>query len=49
MTKYRREPTMAEVFRHTHAVEHTDDEGNVTYDWADDKAAGVMVNILINN
>lgn len=49
MAKYRREPTMAEVFRHTHAVEHTDDEGNVTYNWADNKAAGVMVNMFIYN
>ena len=40
---------MAEVFRRTHAVEHTDDERNVTYDWSNDKAASVMVNMFIHN
>ena len=49
MTKFQRKPTMAEVFRCTHAMEHTDDEGNVTYNWADKKAAGVMVNMFIHN
>ena len=45
--KIGREPSMAEVFRRTHAVEHTDEERNVTYEWADSKSAGVMVNMLI--
>lgn len=39
---------MAEVFRVTHAVEHTDEDGNVSYDWSDDKAASVMVNMFIS-
>jgi len=28
-------------------VEHTDEEGNVTYEWADPKSACIVVNFLI--
>ena len=41
---YNREPTMAELFKATHAVERTDEEGNVSYKWTDDKSQSVMVN-----
>lgn len=40
---------MAEVFRVTHAVEQTNDDGNVTYEWTDAKAESVMVNMFIRN
>ena len=40
---------MAEVFRDTHVVEQTDEEGNVSYEWTDDKSRSVMVNMLILN
>ena len=46
--KYEREPTTAEVFRVTHVVEHTDENGNVSYDWLEDKATSVMVNMFIS-
>ena len=42
--RYNREPTMAELFKATHAVERTDEEGNVSYEWTDDKSQSVMVN-----
>ena len=40
---------MAELFKVTHAVESTDEEGNVSYVWTDDKAESTMVNIFIVN
>ena len=40
---------MAELFTATHAVEQTDEEGNVSYTWTDAKSKSVMVNMFIRN
>ena len=40
---------MAELFTAMHAVEQTDEEGNVSYAWMDAKSKFVMVNMFIHN
>ena len=40
---------MAELFKVTHAMERTDEEGNVSYEWTDGKSQSVMVNLFILN
>ena len=47
--RYKRQPTMAEVFMATHAIEQTDEEGNVSYNWLDDKSRSAMVKLFILN
>ena len=40
---------MAQLFTATHAVEQTDEDGNISYVWSDAKAQSVMVNMFICN
>ena len=42
------EPTLAEVFTQTHAVERTNEESNTSYTWTDPKSCETMISICNN-